>query len=950
VGEAQAQTQGRHGRRGDAAALAGLLAFVAAPFLWRLASGMTALATPLQHDIGFQWIPFHDFIRRAYADGVFPLWSPEVFAGFPFAAFSHGSVFYPPGLLFLFGDYARLVNLYYPLHLCIAASGIFILVRALRIGRLPAFAAAAAYVFSGKPFHFIHFLPATQSNCWMPWLLVGALWAARGRSRGVIVGAATFALAALGGDVESTAYGLVFGAALLVILARDEGLPRRRLLVAAAALAAGAIVAAAQLVPLMELSRWFVRDQGVTFEYFSRRELPAAVAYAIFAPARAVSGFEMPGPYFYLGAAALGLAAAAALGRARPSSRPLFVLTAFVFLFSFGSISLLDRLQYSVPVLRSFGSPEQSFFMGQILLAALVAQGLDAVGKSRWAGLMAGGGLIAFAVMEGLIGWRDGLSVWGWVGCGATVVAGVVAIVAQTSRPADGINDNRRADIIVGHAPEQSSGGEKREQGFRTPKLATEIARASILGKAVPAVIAAALILDPWLLAAGHLPKNTFETFNPPALLKKLSPQLKPASGRTVFVSRFGLSDLDLPHHAGMRLGFDLIDGWITTPIRSYAEVLALADPRVARFKDGKLDYMGLNSDLRDGRFIDAPGMPILDLIGLRWIYDNNLPIKFSSPADLDLIPPEYRRRAIPPAEDNGSTVDSLFWGIKSNANEITRYRLYIDQADRLEITPVVGEGLIAGNGATVEMTIEAKPTDGATENLFSQTRATVPLVEIIGREKTITISLDHLAGREVEFTLSSRGKPGSTAVVGWGASIVNPTRPIQRDPTHTMLYENRDALPRGFLVRDFAVAPPGEDLKLLKTMPAYDLRRKLILTRPPQDLAPVAGAKAGKEARLIRRRSGEEVWKVEAPRPSLLFVSDQYYPGWRALVGDREEPVLRADHAFRAVAVGPGDAEVRFVYQPVSVRVGWWATVAAGFALAVFTGLIRRGRPRPNW
>jgi hypothetical protein len=45
--------------------------------------------------------------------------------------------------------------------------------------------------------------------------------------------------------------------------------------------------------------------------------------------------------------------------------------------------------------------------------------------------------------------------------------------------------------------------------------------------------------------------------------------------------------------------------------------------------------------------------------------------------------------------------------------------------------------------------------------------------------------------------------------------------------------------------------------------------------------------------------------------------------------------PILTADHALRAVYVGPGLHTVRFSYEPLSLRLGAALTLAALLALA---------------
>lgn len=66
------------------------------------------------------------------------------------------------------------------------------------------------------------------------------------------------------------------------------------------------------------------------------------------------------------------------------------------------------------------------------------------------------------------------------------------------------------------------------------------------------------------------------------------------------------------------------------------------------------------------------------------------------------------------------------------------------------------------------------------------------------------------------------------------------------------------------------------------------------------------------------------------------VFLTDNYYPGWTAVVDGNPAPVLRADYSFRAVPVPAGNHTVVFSYRPVTVIAG---TVIA--VLGVLLGIV---------
>jgi hypothetical protein len=85
----------------------------------------------------------------------------------------------------------------------------------------------------------------------------------------------------------------------------------------------------------------------------------------------------------------------------------------------------------------------------------------------------------------------------------------------------------------------------------------------------------------------------------------------------------------------------------------------------------------------------------------------------------------------------------------------------------------------------------------------------------------------------------------------------------------------------------------------------------------------------------------------VVLAEPGWVLLAETYYPGWYAWVDGRPVPLLRANLAFRAVAVPAGSHTVVFDYQPASVRLGGWLTAAAMGVWVLGAAWRPRRRPR---
>ena len=61
----------------------------------------------------------------------------------------------------------------------------------------------------------------------------------------------------------------------------------------------------------------------------------------------------------------------------------------------------------------------------------------------------------------------------------------------------------------------------------------------------------------------------------------------------------------------------------------------------------------------------------------------------------------------------------------------------------------------------------------------------------------------------------------------------------------------------------------------------------------------------------------------VDAQRPSLLVVSESYYPGWRATLDNQPVEILRANYLSQGIVVPAGKHTIEMKYEPNSFRNG---------------------------
>ena len=167
-------------------------------------------------------------------------------------------------------------------------------------------------------------------------------------------------------------------------------------------------------------------------------------------------------------------------------------------------------------------------------------------------------------------------------------------------------------------------------------------------------------------------------------------------------------------------------------------------------------------------------------------------------------------------------------------------------------------------------------------------------------------------------------------------------THPTVYEDDRVKVLENREALPRAWIVHRARRVAPGEALALLSASTVDPEETALLEGEPPNLGFP--------DDTSSNRASVEE---YEADRmellaftktPGLLVLGEVYYPAWKAYVDGEPVPLYRADHLLRAVPVPAGEHTVELRYESWTLRLGTAISLLTGLVLT--TLLVARMRP----
>jgi hypothetical protein len=160
-------------------------------------------------------------------------------------------------------------------------------------------------------------------------------------------------------------------------------------------------------------------------------------------------------------------------------------------------------------------------------------------------------------------------------------------------------------------------------------------------------------------------------------------------------------------------------------------------------------------------------------------------------------------------------------------------------------------------------------------------------------------------------------------------------------------LYENVRAMPRAFLVRRARQVPADQMLEQLRDLEPAE---EVLTTEPPPPgftPAPRIDAPPLPPVRVVSYAPAHVVLETETPEPAVLVLSDTFDPRWRAWDNGQPVPIVRGDHALRAVFLSGGRHRIDFRFRQPSVFVGLAITLATLGALGAAWTVTSRRRPR---
>ena len=904
-------------------------------FFWRETLGWRALG---DQDAVFWFFPAYEFVVDTVRQGQLPLWYPGYYSGVPLFAQWQAGMLDPLNWIHFAGPTSQTLTISFQLGFALALVSTWIYSRQIGLSRRASVAVAIIYALSGFMIArtiypvFIHVLALTPLM-----LAVTERLFHDQRWRIVALGALVVTWQVLAAHPQPLVYSslLVSAYAVWGMLARHQSIRQSLnfLVRFAAIFILGAGLAAVQLLPAAEVAASSVR-QDWSYKLFTLHSLnPLSLLTAVipyfhgggqgrYQMAYWGDSWHHNEQQIYLGLLALALAAGGAIfaSRRRHSVGLFWIGVALAgLLLSLGQyVEPLVQVIFRLPVVGNFRGPHRHWMEVVMATAVLAGYAIDRLMReprefrllaARTVRLTALALLIIIAAVATLVLIRPG-----------TAAAIVHSLPGWSGLPEDAFVKAGMELILPLGAGLISTVALWLWTGSRTPARWV-----------VP--ILALLLVDYYLYAATapitHQPgleQHPHRALSPPAAdaplaekIARVHVQLTPRDPRQA--SQAGQGEFS-PYWFANRQAVTGYDPLLDRRYKNFSGV----DEAGHTWLETILLPRDRTLDLLNARYL---------VLSPDWPTDGRSQVR-RPVAPIELAAARSLLGSIVPGQG-----DTLLIETRSPSSAQATIRLSCGSVTIFESSLSIGRSLVSQG----------------------------PIPQIAACRETLTLTLVNAGSSSLKIDGLWLGQAGS----GQQSPFLHPDDSVSLDPRRWIargwldpaspyagfrIYENRQVLPRAWLVERVEPAWEGDQLKRIRGE-IRDLEGNLFdpattaLVDMPSDQTPPwyrqflrqpAGPDSSPgSATLTHFQPGQIDLTVEALRPAILILSENPDSGWQATIDGQPTAWYRVNFNQRGLVVPAGQHQVRFLYRPLSIKRG--AVISSITALILTLMICLNGR-----
>jgi hypothetical protein len=887
-----------------------------------------------ENDTRLFYYPLAHWVSQQLQSGVFPLWLPGIFTGYPIFADGELGLAYLPQVALLYLLPAPLAMVWLRvLHVFLAGLFTYLFLRTLRLDPLPSLGGALVFAFGSFLSAQMHHENVVRSAVWLPAVLACADRALRGRTpvAWMGLGALAFAQAALGLHVQPVLMSaLAVGGYALFRAMLPGPRPLLALGTGAAILVGGVAIAAVQWVPLGEWALVSSRRGGVEYQFASAfslapENLPTLIFPFFFRLPDATTWWTLWQQWeteLYVGIPTLALVIVGIVFSRRIELVYFVVLGTLSLWIAMGSYAPLLNLHFylwSIPGFSFLRAPGRFTYLVVFACACLAALGLQALKQRRLrivvalVGALPGVGLVA-ALLALLPNWRA------FFMGDATSARAMVESTYLATRAQSPIDPQLVVDGLMSSLD------------LVNPKTAWSLALLALTSLAFVGWVALGhhrtvfgqglfvclLAVDLLVFAAD---------FHPRAPLASFTPGVPTGVSAGARVLLHDTTDLPLiePNQL-LADGVETVQGYSSLPSQRHVELEAATSTSPGLFDLWSAPFVVEPPRPADGGLVDGVRFRAQHPLGSG--FGGAPPSVFNVAGDVSAI------RLIGTLSyafqtPQGQTVAT----VSLDGSQVIPLRAGIELSERAYDRPSLA-GLVQHQKAPVALDFEEATREGE-DYIGHLYEATVVLpsatpirsIAIQPTDPKVLVEIHGLAVVDANGAVRSLDLGDREGFQRLSDGVLRNTR----------------ALPRAYVLprsQAFSMARhPGLTATQLVSSPDVDLHSMLLIENDPNTAAEPSGTSPVIAA--ATEDGGPNIVRVTATadQPSYLVLADFYQRGWTAQVDGQPARVFIANALFRAVAIEPGTHTIEFRFEPQSLLIG--SVVSAISLVIVLAGIL---------
>lgn len=939
------------------------LAVALAPLIYFLPSLREGKALSPDDGVLFN-IPLRAATANIIRSGYLPLWDPYIFSGIPLHGAAQAGILFPLNWFYLISSPPIATNLMMLSTYAVAGIGAYLYARRAGADIPGSIATSLIWQWSAFMVEQIGHTNILHTAALVPW----TLWAvdgylANGARRYGIRLAVLIALQVFAGHQQTLAFSIILTAVYAFVMSRSLQKKRRTYLEFAAFIVTGLALAAVQILPTFELWRNSLRATA-TYEFFASFSLPPRFLLTFFAPyvLGGGNGLLFRAPYIeqvffgeyaaYAGLLTLMLASFAfVLKRDRRTK----FWTAVVFvalLLALGRFLPFGiyRIFYYVPVLNLFRGPSRHLMEIHFALAVLSGRGITAIRSSErrksFTAALIGIGIFLFTCMS---------------------VTWLRPAAFELSREGVPVNVLRAPELFLPIVVAALS-------AIAFWRFVRSRSSRALL------FVFVILICDFFLYGSGSAwrtrsPEYDYELFGVPDSVKFLREHQDPAapyrfmSQDLVFdpslkvpPARVGYFDFSLQPDVYMMHGVENASGYDGFGLTRYSRLAGdmkpwgeLTDPETTlRGNSRELDLLNVRYLLTRPAIASSAPKTFPDAtasFGNQRFAEGDLGLPaMTSDQTLSFSVPEVEA-------DRIALVTSLAWSdALTDHTPVAKISLYDRDGKSYEFELRAGDHTSEWSYDRPDIRARMKhkrapiattyPVDDANGRFAGHTYVSsfdLPAkafitsgsitVAHLGEAPKLTLMIQRisLANGEQAFPLRSEWiAKDATASPGTSESMVialaNRRWKRVADQHEVSIFENTRVLPRVWLANEARTLSESEILQIIRSGKFADGKtwdpRSVALLEGKIDFNP-SSRDENASAVVTANEPNRTIVKTKSTVPTILILSANHYPGWRAYVDGELVDTMRIDYNLRGAIVPAGEHTVEFVYRPKSVLIG---------------------------